>query len=85
MIYTLYPIIVSELNQNRAAPSPLENRVWAWGNGRASMRTYCDFVLVDNLMIDSINHHYICVCNFVKMIRCDYSIQLLLYLIYCYD
>lgn len=44
-----------------------------------------DFVLVNDLTIDLHNHHYICLCNFVEIIKCDFSIQLLLYLINCYD
>lgn len=49
------------------------------------MRTYSDSVLADNLMIDSSNHPYICVCNLVEITRYDFSIQVLLYPIYCYD
>ncbi|KAK4825915.1 hypothetical protein QYF61_003410 [Mycteria americana] len=37
------------------------------------MRTFCDSVFVDNATVDIGNHSNICVCNFTKIMGCDFN------------
>ncbi|XP_072707269.1 uncharacterized protein [Ciconia boyciana] len=43
------------------------------GKGCVCMRTFCDFVFVDNATVDIGNHSNICVCNFTKIMGCDFN------------
>ncbi|XP_075344890.1 uncharacterized protein LOC142402885 [Mycteria americana] len=43
------------------------------GKGCVCMRTFCDFVFVDNAAVDTGNHSNVCVCNFTKIMGCDFN------------
>ncbi|KAK4806026.1 hypothetical protein QYF61_007003 [Mycteria americana] len=43
------------------------------GKGCVCMRTFCDSVFVDNTTVDIGNHSKICVCNFTKIMGCDFN------------
>lgn len=43
------------------------------GKGCACMRILCAFLVVDNTTVDTSNHSNICVCNFLKIMGCDFN------------
>ncbi|KAK4811143.1 hypothetical protein QYF61_019774 [Mycteria americana] len=43
------------------------------GKGCVCMRTLCDFIFVDNVTVDTSNRSNICVCNFTKIVGCDFN------------
>uniref|UniRef100_A0A8C3V036 Uncharacterized protein n=1 Tax=Catharus ustulatus TaxID=91951 RepID=A0A8C3V036_CATUS len=43
------------------------------GNDCACLRTACDSIYVENLVISTKNHSNFCVCNFTKITGCDFS------------
>lgn len=43
------------------------------GNGCACLRTACDKVFIENLVVDTKTHSNFCVCNFTKSTGCDFS------------
>ncbi|KAK4810466.1 hypothetical protein QYF61_004246 [Mycteria americana] len=43
------------------------------GKGCVCMRTICDFIFVDNITVDTSNCSNICVCNFTKIVGCDFN------------
>uniref|UniRef100_A0A8C3PND6 Uncharacterized protein n=1 Tax=Calidris pygmaea TaxID=425635 RepID=A0A8C3PND6_9CHAR len=43
------------------------------GKGCVCMRTLCSTILVDSLTIDTSNHSNVCVCNFTRIIGCDFN------------
>lgn len=43
------------------------------GNGCACLRTACDKVFIENLVVDTKNNSNFCVCNFTKITGCDFS------------
>ena len=43
------------------------------GKGCVCMRTLCDVIFVDNVTVDTSNRSNICVCNFTKIVGCDFN------------
>ncbi|XP_068521809.1 uncharacterized protein [Anas acuta] len=43
------------------------------GKGCVCMRTHCDSIVVDNTVVDTSNHSNVCVCNFTKILGCDFK------------
>ncbi|KAK4832914.1 hypothetical protein QYF61_026557 [Mycteria americana] len=43
------------------------------GKGCVCMRTLCDFIFVDNVTVSTSNCSNICVCNFTKVMGCDFN------------
>ncbi|KAK4806952.1 hypothetical protein QYF61_027319 [Mycteria americana] len=43
------------------------------GKGCVCMRTLCNFIFVDNITVDTSNRSNICVCNFTKIVGCDFN------------
>ncbi|XP_068524887.1 uncharacterized protein [Anas acuta] len=43
------------------------------GKGCVCMRTHCDSIVVDDTVVDTSNHSNVCVCNFTKILGCDFK------------
>ncbi|XP_067170013.1 uncharacterized protein [Apteryx mantelli] len=43
------------------------------GKGCVCMRTLCNLIFIDNITVDTSNHSNICVCNFSKVMGCDFN------------
>lgn len=43
------------------------------GKSCVCMRTCYDSILIDNTNVDTSNHSNVCVCNFAKILGCDFS------------
>ncbi|KAK4810571.1 LOW QUALITY PROTEIN: hypothetical protein QYF61_004534 [Mycteria americana] len=43
------------------------------GKGCVCMRTLCDFIFVDNITIQAIAQIFVFVCNFTKIVGCDFN------------
>ncbi|KAI6058574.1 Protein NYNRIN [Aix galericulata] len=43
------------------------------GKGCVCMRTHCDSIVIDNTIVDTSHHSNVCVCNFTKILGCDFS------------
>ncbi|XP_074703747.1 uncharacterized protein LOC141933198 [Strix aluco] len=43
------------------------------GEGCVCLRTVCEFLTVDKIIIETKNYSNLCVCNFTKVIGCDFS------------
>lgn len=49
------------------------NCICIYWKGCISMKTLCAFIFVDNTTIYTSNHSDICVCNFTKIIGCNFN------------
>ena len=43
------------------------------GKGCVCLRTVCDFLSVDKVIVETKNYSNFCVCNFIEIIGCDFS------------
>lgn len=42
------------------------------GKGCACLRTTCDYILVDNIKVNTTSYSNLCICNFTHIIGCDF-------------